>query len=143
MAIYRVKAIASLGVVFALTVGGSAMTQKVNPPVPTHAVRGVVKSISTFYLVVATSSGKKAHDITLVLDAATEKDGEITIGSIVSVRYRIEGRTLVATAVAAHAEQAARRTHSGAITARSYFTGDRGDSAGPPITAPFGWKRDP
>jgi hypothetical protein len=105
MAIYVVKAIGSLGVVSALAVGGSAVTQKAIAPIPTHAVRGVVKSISAFYLAIITGSGKKARQVTLVLGPATERDGEITIGATVSVRYRMEGRTLVATAVSAHSEK--------------------------------------
>jgi hypothetical protein len=101
MAIYAVKAIGSLGVVSALAVGGSAVTQKAIAPVPTHAVRGVVKSISAFYLSVVTGSGKKAREVTFVLGPTTERDGELTIGATVSVRYRMEGRTFVATAVSA------------------------------------------
>ena len=100
------KAIASLGIIVALTMGGSAVTQKAIGPVPTHAVRGVVKSISAFYLVAVTGSGKKAKNMTFVLRPETERDGEITIGAMVSIRYRVDGRrTLVATAVSAHAEK--------------------------------------
>ena len=91
--------IASFGVLSALTVGGAQASQKAVPPMPTHAIRGVVKSISTFYVVVITGSGKKAREMTFVLSPSTEKDGEITIGATVSVRYRQEGHTLVPTAV--------------------------------------------
>jgi hypothetical protein len=92
-----VASIASFGVLSALTVAG-ASPQKVIPPMPTHAIRGVVKSISTFYVVIMAGSGKKAKEMTFVLDPSTQKDGEITIGAPVSVRYRQEGRTLVSTA---------------------------------------------
>jgi uridylate kinase len=106
MAIYAIKAIASLGVVSALAVGGSAVTQKaIAPPTPTHAIKGIVKSISRFYLAIVTGSGKKAREVTLALSPDTERDGEITIGATVSIRYRMEGRTLVATAVSAHADK--------------------------------------
>jgi hypothetical protein len=105
MAMYALKAIASLGVVSALAVGGSAVTQKAIARAPTHAIKGIVKSISAFYLSIVTGSGKKAHEVTLALNPDTERDGEITIGATVSVRYRVEGRTLVATAVSAHADK--------------------------------------
>ena len=105
MAIYTMKAITSLGVVSALAVGGSAVTQKAIARTPTHAIKGIVKSISAFYLAIVTGSGKKAHEVTLALNPDTERDGEITIGATVSVRYRMEGRTFVATAVAAHADR--------------------------------------
>ncbi len=72
---------------------------------PTHAIRGVVKSVSTFYVVVVTGSGKKAREMTFVLGPSTEKDGDITIGTTVSVRYRQEGHTLVSTAVSAQTEK--------------------------------------
>jgi hypothetical protein len=102
------------------------VTHKASATVPARAVRGVVKSISTFYVVVAAGSGKKARDITFVLDAATEEDEEITIGATVSVHYRMQGQTFVATAVAAHVATAvaahaptvAREAHSRAMNGR-------------------------
>jgi|SRR5438477_5969690 len=100
-----VRSIASFGVLSALTVGGAAASQKAKAPMPTHAIRGVVKAISTFYVVVITGSGKKAREMTFVLGPSTEKDGEITIGAMVSVRYRQEGRTLVSTAVSAQSQK--------------------------------------
>jgi hypothetical protein len=97
--------IASLGVLSAFTVGGAAASQKAIAPMPTHAVRGVVKSISTFYVVIVTGSGRKAREMTFVLGPSTEKDGDITIGTTVSVRYRQNGHALVSTAVAAQPEK--------------------------------------
>ena len=99
--------IASFGVLSALTVGGAHASQRAIPPMPTHAIRGVVKSISTFYVVVITGSGKKAREMTFLLSPSTERDGEITIGVTVSVRYRQDGRTLVSTAVSAQPEKRA------------------------------------
>jgi hypothetical protein len=102
------SSIASLGVLSALTVAGAAAaSQKAIAPLPTHAVRGVVKSISAFYVVVITGSGKKAREMSFVLGPTTEMDGEITIGTPVSVRYRQEGRTLVATAMSAQPDKRA------------------------------------
>ncbi len=63
-----------------------------------HAVRGVVKSVDDSSLVI-TRSGKKAEDLSFKLDPATSREGTIAVGSTVSVRYRTEGKTLVATAV--------------------------------------------
>jgi hypothetical protein len=100
-----VTSIASFGVLSALTVAVVAASQKATAPAPTHAIRGVVKSISTFYIVIITGSGKKAREMTFVLGPSTEKDGEITIGAPVSVRYRQEGHRLVSTAVSAQPEK--------------------------------------
>jgi hypothetical protein len=97
--------IASFGVLSALTVGGAHASQRALPPMPTHAIRGVVKSISTFYVVVITGSGKKAREMTFVLTPSTERNGDITIGATVSLRYRQEGRTLVSTALFAQPEK--------------------------------------
>jgi hypothetical protein len=97
--------ITSFGVVSALTVAGVAASQKAMAPAPTHAIRGVVKSISMFYVVIVTGSGKKARELTFMLGPSTERDGEITIGATVSVRYRKEGRTLLSTAVSAQPEK--------------------------------------
>src|SRR3982750_2249650 len=56
-----VRAIVSLGCVSGLTVGGQAVTQKAIARIPTHAIRGAVKAISAFYVVIVTGSGKKAR----------------------------------------------------------------------------------
>jgi hypothetical protein len=100
---FTVNAIASLGLISVLNVGVPTVTGKAVSPVPTHAIRGVVKSISYFYVVIVTGSGKKAREMTFDLVPSTERGGNITIGATVSVRYRIEGRKLVATAVSAPA----------------------------------------
>jgi len=101
MARHAVRTLASLGFVSALTVGGAVAAQKASAPMPTHAIRGVVKSISNFYVVIVTGSGKKAHDMTFVLTPSTEQHGDIAIGTTVSVRYRLEDRKFVSTAVSA------------------------------------------
>ena len=97
--------IASLGVFSALTMGGAAASQTAGAAMPTHAIRGVVKSISTFYVVIVTGSGKKAREMTFVLSPSTEKDGEISIGTAVSVRYRQQDHVFVSTAVSAQPEK--------------------------------------
>lgn len=60
-----------------------------------HSVKGVVKSVDGSSLVI--TRGKK--DMSFVLDSATVKEGTPAAGSDVSVRYRTEGKTMVATAV--------------------------------------------
>ena len=64
----------------------------------THSVQGVVKTVDESSLVI-TKSGKKGGDMTFKLDSSTQKDGSIATGSAVSVRYRMEGSSMVATAV--------------------------------------------
>lgn len=67
-----------------------------------HAVRGVVKSVDDSSLVI-TRSGRKTGNLAFVLNPSTSHQGTIAVGSTVSVRYRTEGKTLVATAVTTHA----------------------------------------
>jgi len=73
----------------------------------THSVQGVVKSVDASSLVI-TKSGKKGGDMTFKLDSTTQKDGSITTGSPVSVRYRMDGSSMVATAVNAEAPKASK-----------------------------------
>jgi hypothetical protein len=78
---------------------------------PTHAIRGVVKSMSASALVV-TPSRRRTRDMTFVLTPSTHREGEVIVGAIVSIRYRVTGgQVLVATAVSSHPEtrQAIRR----------------------------------
>ena len=64
----------------------------------THSVQGVVKSIDSSSLVI-TRSGKKGGDMSFKLDPSTHQEGTIASGSAVSIRYRMEGSSMVATAV--------------------------------------------
>ena len=73
----------------------------------THSVQGVVKSVDTSALVI-TKSGKKGGEMSFKLDSATQRDGSITSGSPVSIRYRMEGSSMVATAVNAEAPKSAK-----------------------------------
>ena len=65
---------------------------------PTHAKRGVVKSVDESTLVI-TKAGKKAEEMSFMLNANTHKEGAVAVGSPVSVRYHEDGKTHVATAV--------------------------------------------
>jgi hypothetical protein len=96
---HAIRAIASFGAASALAVG-SAGASKWRSDVPTHAVQGVVKSVSHFYLAIVTGTGKRAREMDFVFEPSTPRSGELTIGATVSIRYRLEGRQLVATAVA-------------------------------------------
>lgn len=64
----------------------------------THASRGVVKSIDDSSLVI-TRPGKKASEMTFTLNASTHREGNVAVGAPISVRYREDGSTNVATAI--------------------------------------------
>jgi hypothetical protein len=68
--------------------------------VPTHATRGVVKSMDTSTLVI-TRTGKMHGDMTFALNSTTHLQGTVAVGTPVSVRYREDAKTYVATAVTA------------------------------------------
>ena len=68
-------------------------------PVPNHALSGVVKSLDTTTLVI--TRGKKLDELTFVLNRTTQREGPIDVGAKVQVRFRTEGRTLIATAIVA------------------------------------------
>ena len=65
---------------------------------PTHATKGVVKSVDANTLVI-THKGKT--DMTFALNPATHLQGSVAVGASVDVRYREDGKTYVATAVTA------------------------------------------
>ena len=65
---------------------------------PTHATKGVVKSVDDSTLVI-THNGKKAEEMTFTLNGSTHKEGAVAVGVPVSVRYTDNGKTHVATAV--------------------------------------------
>jgi hypothetical protein len=69
------------------------------PPDHIYATRGVVKSIAKTTLVI--DRLKNRGDISFTLNGSTSLDGQIVIGSLVSVRYYDQGKAHVATAVAA------------------------------------------
>lgn len=74
--------------------------------VATRATSGVVKSVNDTTLVI-TRTGKKPDDVTFVLNAATHRSGTIDPGARVSVRYKEDGKTNVATAITAQAPKGA------------------------------------
>ena len=64
-----------------------------------------MKSVDASSLVI-TTSGKKGGDMSFKLDSTTQKEGSIASGSPVSIRYRMDGSSMVATAVNAEAPKA-------------------------------------
>ena len=64
----------------------------------THTVKGTVKSIDNSTLVL---TPKKGSEMTFALDTTTTKQGSPAVGSDVSVKYHTEGKTMMATAIAA------------------------------------------
>jgi len=117
-----VRAIAAIGILSVLTVGVSASPGSNEPgqdPVterpglmPTHAIRGVVTSVSASVLVI-TPSGKGAGAMRFVVSPSTHREGNMAIGATVSVRYRVEDQRLLATAVSTHPEKQPRATRLG------------------------------
>ena len=98
-ALMLVGLLATSGLAIAQTTKSSSKSSSTkSTSTATHSVQGVVKSVDASSLVI-TKSGKKGGEMTFKLDSATQKDGSIANGSPVSVRYRMEGSSMVATAV--------------------------------------------
>ncbi|MGE3512748.1 MAG: hypothetical protein AB7N65_28125 [Vicinamibacterales bacterium] len=92
-------------VIGALLIPSAALPAEPAPPSNhpvrgTHVTTGVVRSISKTEIVI-THGGKSPKDMTFTLDGSTARQGTAAVGTPVSVRYRVEGKTLVATAVTA------------------------------------------
>jgi hypothetical protein len=71
---------------------------------PTHAIRGIVRSIAESSITIA-GCGKKIGELTFVLVPSTHREGVPIVGATVSVRYRREGDRLVATAISTQPEK--------------------------------------
>ena len=83
--------------------GQAAESSQSKAPVPNHALSGVVKSVDATMLVITRAAGKNLDEMTFVLTKTTQREGPIDVGARVQVRFRAEGRTLIATAVRATA----------------------------------------
>ena len=57
---------------------------------------------------VITTAGKKGKEMSFALNSSTQRDGTLAAGSTVSVRYHMDNKTNVATAVNAQPPQSAR-----------------------------------
>jgi hypothetical protein len=106
-ALMLVGLLATSGLAIAQTTKSSKSTSTKSASTATHSVQGVVKSVDASSLVI-TKSGKKGGDMTFKLDPTTQKDGSIASGSTVSVRYHMDGSSMVATAVNAEAPKPAK-----------------------------------
>ena len=71
-----------------------------------HSVSGTVKAVDATMLTV-TRSGKDKNDLMVMMNSSTQKDGNIAVGSKVSVRYKEENGQNIATAVKASAPKPA------------------------------------
>ena len=65
---------------------------------PMHATKGVVKAMDATKLVIRRSPS--GPDMSFALNPSTAREGNVTVGSTVEVRYRTEANQKVATAVA-------------------------------------------
>ena len=116
------KTIVHAAAIASLLVAASAFAQTAAPaakpartaPAPraavtaaVHATKGVVKSVDSTTLVITKTAGK-GPETTFVLNASTQKQGDIAVGSSVDVRYHTEGKTKVASAVSVAQAAAAR-----------------------------------
>jgi Domain of unknown function (DUF5666) len=72
--------------------------------VSTHTTTGTVKSVSDSSLVIS----KGGKDQTFVVNSTTEKKGTVETGAHVSVHYTMDGKNMVATAIAATAAKPAK-----------------------------------
>jgi deoxyinosine 3'endonuclease (endonuclease V) len=67
------------------------------------ATRGVVKSISEDSLVITRG---KSREMTFVLNSSTQRQGDIAAGMTVDVRYHLDGKSRVASAITAQPAKA-------------------------------------
>jgi hypothetical protein len=80
---------------------------------PSHATTGTVKSIDDTRLVIA-RPGKKGGEMTFAVGPSTHREGTVTVGSKVSVRYEQDGNTRMATAISAGASRQESTAHAAA-----------------------------
>ena len=78
-----------------------AATTTRKPAAATHTAHGVVKSMDTSSLVITEKAGKKSREMQFVLDPSTQKEGNVSVGSPVQVKYHDEAKQHVATDVRA------------------------------------------
>ena len=75
------------------------------PAVANKSTTGVVKSIDATSLVIS-HQGRKGAEETFTLDPSTQNEGNIQVGTTVSVHYKTEGKSKMATAVMAQQPKA-------------------------------------
>ena len=110
---YTLTTLLFAGALMASTVAMAQTAQTARPAAAkpaaaaTHSVQGVVKSVDASSLVI-TRSGKKGSEMSFKLAPSTHQEGSIAAGSTVSIRYRMDGSSMVATAVNAQSPSSAR-----------------------------------
>ena len=70
------------------------------PAMASHVTTGTVKSMDASSLVIV-KPGKKAEEVTFVINPSTQHQGAAEVGTMVTVRYHADGASNVATAVVA------------------------------------------
>ncbi len=73
------------------------------------ATKGVVKSIGEDSLVITRG---RSRTITFMLNSSTQRQGDVVVGATVDVRYHMDGKSRVATAIAAQAARSTTRSKS-------------------------------
>jgi hypothetical protein len=93
---------------FLLTMPAIGLAATGKPEAATHSTTGVVKSIDAAKLVITRpAAATKNKDMVFVMNPSTAREGTLSVGSMVEVRYRNEARQRVATAVTLHQHQGA------------------------------------
>jgi hypothetical protein len=91
---------------FLLTLPATGLAATGKPATATHSTTGVVKSIDVSKLVITRPAATtKNKDIAFVMNPSTAREGSLSVGSMVEVRYRNEASQRVATAVRLHEHQ--------------------------------------
>src|SRR4051794_35006672 len=65
---------------------GEPANERADDRVVSHAVRGVVKSVTVSSLVVSRPGRSRGGDLTFVLTPSTDRDGTLVAGATISVR---------------------------------------------------------
>ncbi|MGE3275220.1 MAG: hypothetical protein AB7O67_08910 [Vicinamibacterales bacterium] len=99
--ILKVAAVFALLATLAAPLAAAQAPKRSAAAAATHTITGVVKSVDATALVL-TTSGTPA-EMTFVLNSSTHRQGALTVGSHISVRYRDEGKSMIATAITASA----------------------------------------
>jgi len=85
-----------------------------------HSTTGVVKSIDSSTLVITKVAGK-GPETSFIVNASTQRQGNLVAGAAVDVRYHTEGKDKIATAVSVQQPKAA-TTKAAAKTSTSSTT---------------------
>ena len=90
----------AIAAAFAVSTSTTAVAQTASQLTITARGEATVKSLDATTLVI-TRAGKRAGDMTFMLNASTQRDGSVAVGTPVSVRYQMEGKDNVALAITA------------------------------------------